>query len=80
MLRERSEISRAWQQCGIEFGVRATAPYTTEERSGRQSSQIPGTRARLGAPRREQATSLTRLREFLQRYCDRSYGADEPAA
>jgi len=28
----------------------------------------------------EQATSLTRLREFLQRYCDRSCGADEPAA
>lgn len=28
----------------------------------------------------EQTTSLTRLREFLQRYCDRSYGADEPAA
>ena len=28
----------------------------------------------------EQAASLTRLREFLQRYCDRSYGANAPAA
>ena len=28
----------------------------------------------------EQAASLARLREFLQRYCVRSYGAGEPAA
>ena len=28
----------------------------------------------------QQTTSLTRLREFLQRYRDRSYGSGEPAA